>query len=65
MLLKKEIKTKKSISKLFGCHFRSDYAVLRLLHINDRIRMLHAFIPLQPTRGDLMVIGSRASQMDQ
>ena len=54
----------KSISKLFGRHFRSDYAVLRMLYIDDRIRTPHAFIRLQPTRGNLIVIGSRASGGD-
>ena len=47
----KEIKTKKSISTFFGRRFRYHYAVLRSLYIDDRIRTLHAFIRLQPTRG--------------
>ena len=65
MLLKKEIKNKKSISKLFSRHFRSEYDVLRPLYIDDRVRMLHAFIRLKLTPGDLVVIGLRALQTDQ
>ena len=44
ILLKKEIKANKSISKLFGRHFISNYAVPRLLYIDDRIPTPHAFI---------------------
>ena len=70
VLWKKEIKTSrnqeiKSISRFFGRHFRSDYAVLRSFCIDDCTRTPHAFIRLQPTRGHLIVTGSRASQTDQ
>ena len=65
ILLKEEIKTRKSISKLFGCHFRSDHAVLRSLNIGDYIWTQRAFIRLQPKRGDLIIIGSCASQTVQ
>ena len=65
LLLKKEIKTKRPISKLFGRHFIPDYAVLRSLQIDNRIQTPHAFIRSQPACGDLIVIGSSASQTDQ
>ena len=41
------------------------YAVLWSLCIDDCTRMPHAFIRLQPTRSDLIITGSRASQTDQ
>ena len=64
MSWKKEINTKKSISTFFGLYLKSNYAVLWSLYINDRIRTPLAFISLQPTCGDRIVIGSRASQTD-
>ena len=44
LLWKKDIKTKKSISKIFGHHFRYDYAAVQLLYIDDRIQAPRAFI---------------------
>ena len=55
MLWKKEIKTKKSISKFFSRHFRPDYAVLWSVCNDDNTWMPHAFITLQPTCGDLII----------